>query len=411
MLDPPRSHSVPPATLEARWEGKALLVSPNPLASEESLVPADLTLWYAAGAAALLAAIGLIVVRRRRAVVLLLPALALPVAGCGHETGQIETVETNVSAAAPVAALEDADRDLGVLRLTGERREHVEPFTLRNDGDAPLRVLSISTSCTCTGATVDDATVPPGGSTVLRVAATAKRAGSSGASVTVATNDPATPRLKAAVVWDAQAPRAVTPDFLDFGIVRPGETLTRDLTLSAHPDAGEVGEVTGMTTAPPAVNADRDGDRVRVLFTAPDEPGPGRGWVKVWLAGTFTDQLRVPCRWTVRDRVAVVPPRAFLGVVAPGEAVTGTVRITAYGEPVRVAAVEPAGDDVGDGWAVDAAPDGGGGDSGEVVLRFSGSAPERSGRHDGTVEVTLAAPERRTVSVPYSVLVRDGGAS
>ena len=67
LIDPPRSYTIPLWKLRARWDGTALLISPEPLLREEELA-GRLPLWAACGVGGgvLLVGIGISLLRGRR---------------------------------------------------------------------------------------------------------------------------------------------------------------------------------------------------------------------------------------------------------------------------------------------------------------------------------------------------------
>ncbi len=70
-------------------------------------------------------------------------------------------------------------------------------FTIRNFGDAPLELESVSTTCGCTAALAGAKRVEPGGSTPLRVTFETRRfSGKVERKVLVRSNDPKTPLLE-----------------------------------------------------------------------------------------------------------------------------------------------------------------------------------------------------------------------
>jgi hypothetical protein len=69
-------------------------------------------------------------------------------------------------AALPRLELADSVFDIGVVN-EGERQFIRHSFGLRNAGDAPLRILEVRASCSCTGFDYDTV-VPPGGSGSFR---------------------------------------------------------------------------------------------------------------------------------------------------------------------------------------------------------------------------------------------------
>lgn len=83
----------------------------------------------------------------------------------------------------------------------GERsQEHLElAYTVRNVGKSTLQIEQLSTTCSCTKASVDQATIPPGGSTTLRVTMDPQKDNLYGnlfRVITIHSNDPASPQAQ-----------------------------------------------------------------------------------------------------------------------------------------------------------------------------------------------------------------------
>jgi len=67
--------------------------------------------------------------------------------------------------ASPRIVVEPTSQDLGEVP-----QEPLElTYTVRNEGDSPLQIEKVDTSCGCTRATVDRETIPPSESAQLRV--------------------------------------------------------------------------------------------------------------------------------------------------------------------------------------------------------------------------------------------------
>ncbi len=69
------------------------------------------------------------------------------------------------SSSDPRIMVEPATQDLG--KRPQEPIELI--YTIHNEGGSPLQIQKISTSCGCTSATVDQDSIPPGESTLMRV--------------------------------------------------------------------------------------------------------------------------------------------------------------------------------------------------------------------------------------------------
>ena len=436
VFDPPEIYTLPPETLAARWDGRALLIARDPLTPEADL-PGPFP-WRAC----LLAAAGLGVVaggwtwlaRRsprptrpaggRRIAAAALVAAVAAVPGCdGAPPAGGVTVDAD--AGPPRAVFATLRQDAGTIPITPVG--HVFAFPLTNRGGTDLHVTGLTTSCGCTDATVTADVIPPGGTAEVRAVITPKLPEARGASVTVATDDPDAPGTTLTIDWRAVAPWTPEPADLDFGPLRPGETAERTVRLVRHAVAGghpagtpaglDVGGNAALAAAwadaePAGDGGDGDDRAVRVRLTAPAELGRGSGVVAVGLTGGWVESLPVPVRYEVRDAVTALPPRAFLGSGPPGADRRVRVQLVGAGplevtEPPTFAAAGSGAAGPLDGLSVTTTRLA----AGRVVIDLAGPLPAAAGPHAGAltvgVRVTPPAgpPEDRTVVVPVSAFV------
>jgi hypothetical protein len=98
--------------------------------------------------------------------------------------------ESGKAAAGPRIRVEPATFDFG--RATQNKTLNKE-FSIRNFGTTDLVIESVSTTCGCTAALLDDKVIKPGGTAPLRVSLETRAArGRIVRSVMVRSNDPAT---------------------------------------------------------------------------------------------------------------------------------------------------------------------------------------------------------------------------
>ena len=425
VVDPsadPLSYALPAETFAARWDGAALLVSPDPLTPEEDL-PAGVP-WWAWGLAA--AGVGVLLALawswrsgRSAAAAGLLLACALP-AGCGG-AGAGETPDTPaLPPAGPKAVFAEVVHDLGEVPAPSAGRTAV--FTVRNAGDAPLRLGTLRLSCNCTDAVASAAPIPPGGETTVAVTVSPDRPEKRSPRVVVPTNDPAASEVGLEVRWHAVG--ALTPDplELDFGTLRPGAGATRTVRLVRRdlggpaPEAGEPaarGAAGRSGDAPIVVEAATAGG-FTVRLTAPADDGPGGAVVTVPLTGGAAggpSHLRVPVRWVVRDLAGLTPARLSFAAVGPG-AETVARAIVAGDGPLSPAGPVTFTPDDPDAWQTPPVAAVTRLTAERWAVDLSGPAPAATGRHTGTlvVPVEVAGPGggRRTLTAPASVFVLGG---
>lgn len=114
---------------------------------------------------------------------------------CQRTPSQPDGAEhANTLPTGPRAAVAAPNHDFGRV-AEGEKLRHV--FPVKNTGDAPLVIDSVSTSCGCTAAVIKEKQVPPGGVTEIEVTFnTTHRRGKNHKVITVLTNDATTPRTQ-----------------------------------------------------------------------------------------------------------------------------------------------------------------------------------------------------------------------
>jgi hypothetical protein len=100
-----------------------------------------------------------------------------------------------VAANAPSLALDKTEYDFGDVQ-SGELVK--TGFVVSNDGDAPLIIHDVRTSCGCTSAAAASRQIPAGGSTQVTVSynSSGESAGSKTQGVVIVTNDPMQPMTR-----------------------------------------------------------------------------------------------------------------------------------------------------------------------------------------------------------------------
>jgi Protein of unknown function (DUF1573) len=107
-------------------------------------------------------------------------------------------------------------------------------FVIRNTGNAPLKIRNGGTTCKCTLSKVADESIPPNGSTKVKLEWTAKAdSGPFGQTATILTNDPTQSQVELKVEGQILALSGVEPpDFL-FDKLSVGETKTVQVYVMA----------------------------------------------------------------------------------------------------------------------------------------------------------------------------------
>jgi len=132
---------------------------------------------------------------------------------------------------APRIFVEQPHYDFGTMQR-GTTKSH--EFVIKNTGHAPLKIRNGGTTCKCTLSKVADESIPPGGSTTVKLEWTAKADGGPfRQSATVLTNDPTQSQVELLVDGQILAQSNVEPpDFL-FDKLSVGETKSAQVYVMA----------------------------------------------------------------------------------------------------------------------------------------------------------------------------------
>ena len=138
------------------------------------------------------------------------------------------TCFAGVALAAPELAVDQPVHDFGSV-VQGKKVDHV--FKFRNTGDAPLNVVRVRTSCGCTAANVTTKTLPPGGSSELKVTFDSSTFGGAISKlIYLETNDPQKPVANLTLKGNVAEEVVVTPRQLNFGAVKP--TVSKEMVVT-----------------------------------------------------------------------------------------------------------------------------------------------------------------------------------
>jgi len=154
--------------------------------------------------------------------------------------GKLQAPAVHPSDKSPRAEIKEQHYTFGVMQR-GTRKSH--EFEIRNVGNAPMTVRSGGTTCKCTVSKVPDGTIPPGGSTTIKLEWTAKAdSGPFRQTATILTDDPLQSQIEITIDGQIQGVSGIEPADFAFDKLAVGETksvsvyvmamLQDDLTVS-----------------------------------------------------------------------------------------------------------------------------------------------------------------------------------
>lgn len=282
-------------------------------------------------------------------------------------------------------------------------------FELRNEGSGELTLTDVRPTCGCTVAKYDDKIAAGGRGTVHAAVDTSDFAGPIAKTITVLSNDPATPRLTLTIKADVQQILQVQPSFARFNFVQSQEpvTVVQTIWTDSHPDF----RVTAVESPYPFVRATfREASaaerRSEVTSGAPQwvvestiqpdaEVGALRDFLVVKTNHPKQKELRIPVSGFVRPILSVTPYVADFGAVTlTDQAKDLSIIVTNFGkEPVEIlrattalAGVETSIKEIEKGKRFE--------------VRVTIPPTTAKGAIDATLRIETSSPQKPTLDVP-----------
>ena len=132
----------------------------------------------------------------------------------------------------PRAEIDRAEFHFGTMER-GTTRSHV--FSIRNTGNAPLRLDVGETTCKCTIGHVSHEQIPPGDAADVRLEWSAKTGdGPFRQTATVLTNDPARSRIELSVVGEVKPSTTIVPAEFNFGRITFGDERQASVVVLSY---------------------------------------------------------------------------------------------------------------------------------------------------------------------------------
>jgi hypothetical protein len=200
--------------------------------------------------------------------------------------------------AAPNLVVEKPVFDFGEV-AQGDQVPHA--FKFRNDGDEPLRIDRVKSSCGCTAALLSAKTLAPGESGEVKANFdTTRFRGAVSKTISLYSNDPQRPIMKMSIKGKIQETLSVVPKRINLGQVKVGRVAVTQVTLQNNgTDTLGLDKVT--TTSPDlvaklSVDTLPAGQSAVVDVQLTPTAGKNRfsGYIIIPAQGTIKSDLRIP---------------------------------------------------------------------------------------------------------------------
>ncbi|NQT20467.1 MAG: DUF1573 domain-containing protein [Planctomycetes bacterium] len=210
--------------------------------------------------------------------------------------------------------------------------QHVEvehTFTFRNAGDETLKILNVHSSCGCTVAKLDEneKEIAPGKTGKVEVKFNSQTFnGIVNKTVTLTTNDPASPKVIFKVTANVLADMVCSPLHVKFNLINPNERPERSVKVFSP--RNKKFKITSVKTTLDYIHAEvvepeegNDGDDyvIKVSINGTPPSGAFSGSVLISTDLHEKNAMSVTVSGKVRSRTDVTPRKIFFGIVREGD--------------------------------------------------------------------------------------------
>jgi thiol-disulfide isomerase/thioredoxin len=260
-----------------------------------------------------------------------------------HKAVPTKTPEGPVTGA-PGIRCEKTAHDFG-KNWVGGNLEHT--FTMRNQGDQELEILSVRPSCGCTVAKDWTRKIPPGGEGKVPVSISTKKVfGKFSKSITVNCNDPVTPTLRLTISGQVKQYVELKPRRVNFSHIKDPQaerTMTATLTNNTEQNLELTLQPPGTVGPFSADLVEKEPGKVFELHVHAKPPYQSkRNNATLKLATNIKEQptVDVPVSAYVPPRLDLRPEQVVLST-PPSSEMTRPIRLTNNGaKPVKLVSAE-----------------------------------------------------------------------
>jgi Protein of unknown function (DUF1573) len=305
----------------------------------------------------------------------------------------------------PKLSIEKPIQDLGKV-LRGKKIE--ADFTIANEGDAPLKIKDAQPSCGCTVASFDKEIDVGATGKVHALIDTAAFDGPIAKTITVLTNDPASPRALLTIKADVSSFVRYSPAAARLLLVANQEVPKTSINFWAT-DNTDLGTPSVKSTVPYVIASLRKAEAGERVANAPDvqwridvtmspdsPPGPIAGEILVRTNHPQQAELHIPLSGFVRNVLQAQPQIADFGVFDRGATTPKKFVLKLFNFGKDAVEIRSVATDLPFVSAAATAEDAG--RRYRIELRLAPDAPK--GKFNGTLKIETSSPAMPVVELP-----------
>jgi hypothetical protein len=238
-------------------------------------------------------------------------------------SGNDNSSDINTSIQHPTIFFENPDFNFGQI-YKGQKVEHIYKF--ENRGKDILEIKKVKSSCGCTAVILTNDTIPPGETGEIKaIFSSGSLSGNIKKSITVASNDPDTPKYRLTISGEIIKDLIIKPENIDFGLVPIGEETSETITIKSQtaPDF----KIKKITSSKPFIDTtivgEENGEYI-IKIELKHHPVIGRfsGGIYLETNSQIQQKVHIPFFGEIAGDITTYPKKIYYGSVVKGKELT-----------------------------------------------------------------------------------------
>lgn len=235
-------------------------------------------------------------------------------------SGNDKNSDIDTSIQHPTIFFKNPDFNFGQI-YKGQKVEHIYKF--ENRGKDILEIKKVKTSCGCTAVILTNDTIPPGETGEIKATfSSGSISGNINKSITVASNDPVTPKFRLTISGEIINDLIINPEHIDFGSVSVGEESIKTVTIKSQTEPDF--KIKKITSSKPFIDAkiveEKNGEHI-IEIALKHNPVIGRfsGGIYLETNSHIQQKVNIPFFGEIEGDITTYPKKIYYGPVVKGK--------------------------------------------------------------------------------------------
>jgi hypothetical protein len=228
--------------------------------------------------------------------------------------------DINTSIQHPTIFFENPDFNFGQI-YKGQKVEHI--YTFENRGKDTLTIKKVKSSCGCTAVILTNNTILPGETGEIRATfSSGSLTGNINKSITVASNDPDTPKYRLTISGEIIKDLIIKPEHIDFGSVSVGEKSSKTISVKSQTEPDF--KIKKITSSKPFMDATIVGKKnggyiIKIALKHNPVIGRFSGGIYLETNSQIQQKINVPFFGEIAGDITTYPKKIYFGSVVKGK--------------------------------------------------------------------------------------------